>query len=58
MRKFFILSGMVAGIAFALQTPSNGAAEAVAIPMVGADCIFCTNHTCPGNAHQAWEATV
>ena len=58
MRKFLVLLGLLAGIAFALQAPSNGAAEAVAMSMVGADCIFCTNHTCDPGYHEAWEAFV
>ena len=55
MRKFFVLLGMLTGVAFALQAPGNGAAEAVAMPMVGAPCLFCTDNTCPGNAHNAWD---
>lgn len=58
MKKFSILLGLLAGIAFALQTPSNGAAVAVAMPMVGADCIFCTDILCEGRQHRAWEPTV
>lgn len=55
MKKFSILLGLLAGIAFALQAPSNGAAEAVAMPMVDGDCIFCSEYGCPDSTHDAWE---
>lgn len=49
MKKFSILLGLLAGIAFALQTPSSGAAEAVAMSVVGEDCIYCSDdRTTPG----------
>ena len=56
MRKFFVLLGMLAGVAFALQAPGNGAAEAVAMPMFGADCLFCTDNTCEAGYHNAWNS--
>ncbi|MDE2764440.1 MAG: hypothetical protein OXK74_16930 [Gemmatimonadota bacterium] len=48
---------MLAAIAFALQAPNNGVAEAVAMSMVGPDCIFCDDdEDCPDGQHEAWEA--
>lgn len=59
MKKLSVLLGLLAGIALALQAPSDGAAEAVAMPMVDADdCIFCIDihPDCEAGEHQAWEA--
>ncbi len=59
MKKFSVVLGLLAGIAFALQAPSNGAAETVAISMVDVeDCIFCIDAFpyCPDGEHRAWEA--
>lgn len=63
MKKFsVVLVGLLAGIAFALQVPSNGAAEAVTTSVVDADdCIYCLNggqddaDWCPVGWHDAWE---
>ncbi len=56
MKKLSILLGVLAGIAVALQAPSNGAAEAVAMSMVGAPCLFCTDNTCEDGYHEAWNS--
>ncbi len=58
MRKLSVLLGLLAGIAVALQAPSSGVAEAVAVPMGGPDCIFCDEAECPGNMHDAYEPQI
>ena len=60
MKKFsVVLVGLLAGIAFALQAPSNGVAGAVdmAMPMADQDCIACEPlpDYCPDGWHDAWE---
>lgn len=59
MKKFsVVLVSMLAGIAVALQVPSNGAAEAAATPMADADdCIYCLDSPvyCPDGWHDAWN---
>ena len=55
MKKYSILLGLLAGMAVALQAPSNGAAEAVAMSMVDADCIYCSDRICEPGQHDAWD---
>ena len=58
MKKFSVLLGLLAGIAVALQVPNKGAAEAVAMSMVDADCIYCSDRICEPGQHDAWDPPV